>query len=129
MAKGIQAPERVSEIVARPYARVLTPDIESGGFVARVLEFQGVFSEGETPDEAIAMVNDALAGVVDVMLEQGQEIPEPFEGREWSGKLVLRMPPSLHARVVELASMEGVSINRFLNDAVSQYVGSVAAGR
>lgn len=123
-----RATDGIAAIVARPYARILIPDVESGGFTARVLEFPGCLSEGDTAGEAIENVNEALAGIVEVMIEDGDTIPEPFEEREWSGKLMLRMPPYLHSRVVALASLEGVSINRFLNDAVSQYAGSVAAG-
>ncbi len=107
-------------LAARPYVRMLIPDIEDGGYVARVLEFPGCISEGDTPDEAIANVEDALRGVIAVMLEHNTPIPDPLSEHEYSGRLNLRIPPSLHARAAERAAFEGISLNRLLSDAIAR---------
>ena len=114
--------EQAAEIAARPYARVLIPDVEDGGYTARVLEFPGCISGGDTASEAIEMIDDALRLVIEVMLDHGDTIPEPLSDRDFSGHLNLRIPPSLHARASERAALEGVSLNRLLSDAVAQYV-------
>ncbi len=114
--------EEVERIASQPYARMLIPDIEDGGYVARVLEFPGCISEGDTPNEAIENIEEALRLIVEVMVERGDAIPEPLSTREFSGRLNLRIPPTLHARATERAALEGVSLNRLLSDAVAQYV-------
>ncbi|MCY4392014.1 MAG: toxin-antitoxin system HicB family antitoxin [Chloroflexi bacterium] len=113
---------RAAALASRPYAFVMTEG-EDGVCTVQALELPGVISEGETPEEAFATARGALAGVLAAMLERGQEVPEPFELREFSGITQLRMPPSLHARAVALASHDNVSLNRFLTTAIAHYVG------
>lgn len=126
--KKTQLEDQVERIARRPYARMLIPDVEDGGYVARVLEFPGCLSEGGTPNEAIENIEEALRLVVQVMVESGQAIPEPLSAREYSGRLNLRIPPSLHARATERALVEGVSLNRLLSDAVAQRLGAALSG-
>jgi hypothetical protein len=50
--------------------------------------------------------------------------PEPTETAEkeestHSGRLLLRMPPSLHAELARAAEREGVSLNAFISSALS----------
>lgn len=99
---------------------------EDGLYTAKVLEFPGVVSEGDSPDEAIANLDDALAATLEVMIEDSERIPDPLSEREFSGRLLLRMPPSLHERVAMLSELEGISLNRFLSDAVSYFAGVAA---
>jgi predicted HicB family RNase H-like nuclease len=96
---------------------------DDGVFTVQVRELPGAISEGDTADEALVAGRKALAGVIGVMLDRGQTIPEPDETREYSGTLQLRIPPSLHARATFLARDDGVSLNRFLSAAVATYVG------
>lgn len=63
----------------RPYSRVLIPDPEVGGFTAKVLEFPGCFSEGDSVQEAYDNLDEAAKGWIEAALERGQTIPEPFE--------------------------------------------------
>ncbi len=116
---------RAARLAARPYARMLIPDPETPGmYIARVLEFPSIAMEGETANEAIDAVDDALASVIEVMLEDGEDVPPPLYAREYSGRLQVRLPPSLHARAVTLAQADGVSLNRWLSDAVARAAGA-----
>lgn len=115
--------QRVAAIVARRYLRTVERS-EDGVFTAWIVEMPNVVSEGDTADEALENLEEAFAGVVHVMIDEGREIPEPFIEREYSGRLQLRIPPSLHRRVAERADAERVSINRILSDAVARYVGA-----
>ena len=63
------------------YTVVVHPDHESGGYYATVPALPGVVDQGETIDEALENVRAALAFTVEVMLEDGEELPpdEPIE--------------------------------------------------
>jgi antitoxin HicB len=50
-----------SNLASTRYAVVLTPDPESGGFTVAVPALAGVFTHGDTIDEALAMARDAIA--------------------------------------------------------------------
>lgn len=43
--------------------------------------------------------------------------------RESSGKILLRLPPSLHGQAALAAQTEGVSLNQWVNDLVERAVG------
>jgi predicted RNase H-like HicB family nuclease len=56
----------------RNYAVVIHEDPE-GGFWAEVPALPGCYSQGETVDELKHNIREAIAGVLEVLREQGQE--------------------------------------------------------
>lgn len=113
---------KARKLAARPYSRVVTKG-DDGMFLASIVEMPNVFTDGETESEALADLDDLLPVMIEVMLDRGIPIPEPIEPGKYSGRLQLRMPPSLHRRAAIRAHVEGVSLNRMLSDAVAMYVG------
>jgi antitoxin HicB len=105
-----------------PYTVELQRDAEAGWFV-RVKELRGCMSQGETAQEAIEMIQDAMRGWLEVSLEQGHAIPEPRPEEDYSGKFVVRLPRSLHRELVDAAERDGVSLNSFVNASLGRAVG------
>jgi len=114
-------PEQVARYLSEPYSRVLVPD-PSGGYFAEVLELPGCFSEGDTPEEAIKNVEEAMEGWIAAALDAGQSIPSPAASRGYSGHVALRMPKSLHREAVRRAELDGVSLNQYLVTAIGAHV-------
>lgn len=54
----------------------LSPD-DGGGFLATVPDLPGCMSDGETPEEAIVNVQDAIAGWIETARGLGRAIPPP----------------------------------------------------
>ena len=106
--------EQVERIMARPYHRIVRGDPEEG-YLAKVAEFPGCFTAGETPTEAMELLEDAMRAWLVVALEERQEIPEPNPepSDDYSGRFVLRVPKMLHQQLAERAHAEGVSLNTF----------------
>jgi len=50
-----------------------------GGYTVTVPALPGCLTYGETFEEALALVDGAIAGWLSVALEEGFEIPEQFE--------------------------------------------------
>lgn len=113
---------KIRAILARPYVRRLLPD-EQGGYTAYIHEFPGCVAEGDTADEALAKLDKAAASWLAVSLSLGQPITSPIEPFDYSGKIALRIPRSLHSDVAELAQLQGCSVNQLLAVAISEYVG------
>jgi predicted RNase H-like HicB family nuclease len=111
-----------AEYLKRPYARLVLPDTD-GSFAAEIFEFPGCVAVGATPAEALANLDEVAVDWIDAAIEQGQEIPEPFDSASYSGKLVLRMAKSLHKRAAQTAEHEGISLNQFINNCVAEQVG------
>lgn len=93
------------------------------GWVAEIPELPGCISQGATPEEAVTNVRDAMAGWISVALEDGRPIPEPLSDEGYSGKLLLRLPRSLHATLAREAEAEGVSLNALLTSTLARSVG------
>ena len=77
------------EEVARPWVwenramhekrafEVIVEEQDDGGYVASVPDLPGLWTQGETRDEAIAMVKDAVTGYLGTLDELGMPIPDP----------------------------------------------------
>ena len=113
---------KATDFLKRPYARVVVPE-EDGSFRAEIPEFPGCIALADTAPEALAMLEEVAASWLESALSKGQRIPEPIENSEFSGKLVLRMPKSLHKKAAFMAEREGVSLNQFIVTAVAMNVG------
>ena len=111
-----------------PYTIELTPEPEGGWFVS-VKELPGCMSQGDTPEEAIQMIRDAMSGWIEVALEDGDSIPQPRELDDYSGKFVVRVPRSLHRDLIETAEREGVSLNQYICMTLARSVGRPVAAR
>jgi antitoxin HicB len=108
------APEieaQVQEIMKRPYRKVISGDADEG-FLIQVPDLPGCMTAGETMEEAVTMLQEAMALWLTVALEDGLPIPEPTPVPEYSGRLLVRMPKTLHQRLIERAEVEGVSANQ-----------------
>ncbi|MCZ6781203.1 MAG: toxin-antitoxin system HicB family antitoxin [Nitrospirae bacterium] len=101
------------EILRLPYERVLLPE-EEGGYSAYITEFEGCIAEGETADEALHNLNQVAIVWISTEQEAGREIPEAWNLQEFSGKLLLRLPKSLHRELARQAGREGISLNQYV---------------
>jgi len=107
---------------AAPYTRRLTPEPE-GGYSASIHELPGCFAEGDSADDALTALEAAAKAWIAAAIETGRPVPRPVDVSEYSGKIALRMPRSLHRIAAERASMEGCSLNQLLVTAISHYLG------
>jgi len=113
---------RIDEIVKRPYTRELTPN-EDGTWFAKIVEFPGCMTEGSTAVEAHENLEDAMVGWIAVHLEDGDPIPEPIASDSFSGKFLVRVAKSLHRDLAKRASLEGVSLNQWVNTQLARAIG------
>ncbi|OCQ97053.1 antitoxin HicB [Nostoc sp. MBR 210] len=95
------------------YSITLYPDSE-GGYVAQIKDLPGCLSQGETIEETMANINEARELWIETAYEAGDEIPLPITDDQYSGKLLLRMPKSLHRRLAEASEQENVSLNQYI---------------
>lgn len=105
-----------------PYTRELIPEA-SGIWFARVKELPNCMSQGNSPEEALHNLSDAMYGWIKGELEDGELIPEPREEEDFSGKFNTRVSKTLHRKLVESASLDGVSLNQWINTVLAEAVG------
>jgi predicted RNase H-like HicB family nuclease len=52
-------------------------DEDGGGFLATVPDLPGCMSDGETPEEALVNIRDAILAWIEAAEDMGRPIPEP----------------------------------------------------
>jgi hypothetical protein len=82
----------------------------------------GCKAHGPTRQQALEAGDEIKELWLQVALEKGADIPEPQPQPTFSGKLGLRLPKSLHARATHAADTEGVSLNTYLVQAITEVV-------
>ncbi len=106
-----------------PYERVIIPDSTSGSFTALVAEFPGCVAQGDSIDEAYSNLEIAADSWIAASEELGHTIPLPALD-QGGGKLVLRLPKSLHRQLVRLSKKEEISLNQFVLTVLAERVGT-----
>jgi antitoxin HicB len=106
-------PAQVARLMALPYTRELLPN-EDGTWFARIVEFPGCMTEGDTKAGALEMLDEAMADSLTAKLEDGDPIPAPLAPEAFSGKFVVRASRSLHRDLARNAEREGVSLNQYV---------------
>ena len=118
----------VEAILRGPYTIELeygeTPE---GGVAALVAEWPGCITAGDTREEALGRIGDAMRDWVEYRLAHGLEIPEPM--KRYGGTVVVKMPKSLHRDVERRAEHEGVSMNQWIATTIARAIGSAGGSR
>lgn len=58
---------------------IVEPDIEEGGYIVSCPSLPGCHSQGETLDEALENIGDAIKGYVEVLKKHNRPIPQEME--------------------------------------------------
>src|SRR5439155_22873898 len=76
-------------------------------------------AHGATPDEAVRGVETATERWIEEAVANRREVPKPRSAASHSGRLMLRMPQTLHAELARAAQLEDVSLNQFITGVLS----------
>ncbi|MDR0585186.1 MAG: type II toxin-antitoxin system HicB family antitoxin, partial [Treponema sp.] len=107
--------KEIKSYLKSPYNIMIRHTIDESGdyYFATVLEFDGCMSDGATYQEAFENIQEAMAGWIETKLANGLPVPLPVGDEDHSGKFVVRLPKTLHARLAIEAKREGVSLNQY----------------
>jgi predicted RNase H-like HicB family nuclease len=111
----------VERYIGLPYHLLAVRDGEDKGkpWTASVEELPGCTSRGKTSEEAMAGLQAAMESWISAALAEGRDVPEPKSATTHSGRLLLRMPRTLHAELTRASEREGVSLNQFITDVLA----------
>ncbi len=99
------------------------PEAEGGGMLVDVPDLPGCMADGNTLDEALKNVADAIDEWIAAAEEMGRAVPEPDAEARFSGKWVQRVPKSLHRRLSFAANTERVSLNSLATSLLAEGLG------
>lgn len=85
---------------------------EDGEYVATALEWGPALSWlDEDPTAALSGLRDLIQDSIEDLTADGKPVPAPLADRDYSGRLLLRMPKPLHRDLALHAAEENVSLN------------------
>jgi predicted HicB family RNase H-like nuclease len=106
------------QTVAHPdvshYTYRVTWSAEDGEFLATCAEFPSLSWLASSQIEALQGLEGLLREVITDMEEQGEQVPEPFAERSYSGKFNVRVGESLHRELAIHAAEDGMSLNQYV---------------
>lgn len=113
------------------YSHVVSPinSADGGGFMFTMPDIPGVVADGETELDAIADGREAFIATVSAIVDMGQEVPAPaftvedFTPASASGKVLARLPRSMHMQLTARAKTEGVSLNSLVLTFIAEGLG------
>jgi predicted RNase H-like HicB family nuclease len=88
---------------------------EDEAYIAVATDLPGCSAIGNTQADALSELQDAIAAWIEAQRAVGNPIPAPSSpARDHSGKILIRIPRSLHAKLAFTANTEGVSLNQYI---------------
>lgn len=94
-------------------------------FEARVREFPDLTEYADSFDEAYSLAVDAIETTIAIFMEKNKPFPAPMEVvDDYSGRVTLRMPKSVHRAYSEWAEGEDVSLNQLIVNCLSHALGA-----
>ncbi|MGN9811069.1 type II toxin-antitoxin system HicB family antitoxin [Micromonospora sp. BQ11] len=94
------------------YRVTWSPDDDE--FLATCAEFPSLSWLASLQIEALQGLQDLVREVIADMEEQGEQVPQPFADRSYSGKFNLRVGESLHRELAIEAAQDGLSLNQYI---------------
>lgn len=119
------AKKGVEDYMSLSYPYELVLDRDQGGYFARHPDLPGCTAEGESPQEAVANLDESRRLWIEARLEGGYSIPEPAS-EEYRGRISLRIPPSLHASLARSSMRRDMSLNQLLTVILSEWAGGIS---
>lgn len=96
-------------------------------YVAICPEFPGLSGVADTSEQALKELHVALDLAIEVYQEDATALPEPIVQPAESGKVLVRMPKSMHRKLLQRAEREGVSLNTLIVATLAEGLG-IATG-
>ena len=113
--------------VSRYSIQIKHVEIEGTFFYqAKVKEFPYLDEYADCAESAYRLALDAIETSILALQAEKKKVPEPcneIEAENFSGRVTLRLPKTLHASLAQFAEYEGISLNQLLVSALSDFNG------
>jgi predicted HicB family RNase H-like nuclease len=98
---------------AARYMKIVEWSEEDGCFVGSAPPLIGPCCHGKDEAKVYAQLCRIVEEWVEILESDGSPLPEPLTSKQFSGKFVVRIEPTLHRRLAAKALASGESLNNF----------------
>ncbi len=89
-------------------------------YLGSITELEENMTHGDTPEEVLINLKDALAAYINTSLKGDFVIPEPAKLANYKGVITYRTTPEKHYKIAKKASKLNKSINKFIDDIIDK---------
>ena len=125
----LREPRTLQDYLELEYPFNVLADPDVGGYVIEYPDLPGCMTEIDDLSELSEMAEEARRLWLTTAFNQGLDIPLPSYPETYSGKFNVRLPKSLHRKLVASAEREGVSLNQHVVSLLSEAVTLCAVER
>ena len=103
----------MKKIKASDYIKIVEWSEKDGCFIGSAPPLIGQCCHGKDEGEVYGQLRKIVEEWVSLYNKEGKVLPGPSAGKEYSGKFVLRVDPTLHKLLALRALQEGDSLNAY----------------
>jgi len=89
-------------------------------FLGSITELERNMTCGQTREEVLSNLKEALASYVATSLAHNMDIPEPLKINDFKGNITYRTSKERHYNLAKYAKLYGKSINTFIDEAIGE---------
>lgn len=108
-------PEHYTDIKTEHFAYRVIWSQKDGEHVGLCTEFPSLSHLDKGHEAALNGIIQLVQEVVRDMQANGETVPEPLSTKNYSGKLVVRIPAEQHRSLTMNAREQGISLNRYIS--------------
>lgn len=102
------------------YTYRVTWSEEDSEYIGLCVEFPSLSWLAATPEESLTGIRTVVADVVTDLRANNEPVPEPLATKNYSGRFMVRIPPTIHRQLALEAAEAGISLNRLASARLSQ---------
>jgi len=103
-----------------PYTYIIEWSDVDECFLGSVVELERNMTCGQTREEVLVNLKEALVSYITTSLDNNMEIPEPLKIENFKGSITYRTSKERHYKLAKQAKLYGKSINAFIDEAISE---------
>ena len=102
-------------MIVNHYTYRVTWSAEDSEHVGLCAEFPSLSWLAPSPEKALSGIRRVVADVVDDLKASGEPVPDALAEKTYSGRLLVRIPASVHRTLATEAAEQGISLNRLVS--------------
>jgi len=103
-----------------PYTYIIEWSDIDDCFLGSIVELERNMTCGQTREEVLSNLKEALISYVTTSFDNNMEIPEPLKIDDFKGNITYRTSKERHYKLAKQAKLYGISINAFIDEAIGE---------
>ncbi|MDR0497995.1 MAG: type II toxin-antitoxin system HicB family antitoxin [Treponema sp.] len=103
-----------------PYTYIIEWSDVDGCFLGSIVELERNMTFGQTREDVLLNLKEALISYVTTSFESNMEIPEPLKIKDFKGNITYRTSKERHYQLAKMAKLYGKSINNFIDEVIGE---------